>query len=818
MSRCLWAKSPRPGDTGGERLTAGVTAGVTGGERLTAHLEAALAAMVELRARVGTLAGQPERFWTWAQLAVLLHDAGKAADGFQTMVGNGERPAEPWGERHEVYSLGFVARILAGEPSDDRLWVAAGVASHHRPFTGNGRGIPLFTAYDVEPAEFAGRFSPTDPDLAAELHSWLAATARAHGLLAGAEGPAPPSESLGRDACRLFEQLRDRWDAPLRGRDRKPDGLTAVLLQGAVTLADHVSSAHRSLCTEQPLTADYPARLRDRLREVGADVRPHQDRAATVDGHLLLRAPTGSGKTEAALLWAQHQVEALRSSTGGTPRVFYTLPYLASINAMTARLGAELGTADIGVAHSRAASYHLARALQDDCVAPPGTAAPGTAGRATAAHKAVSRAAATRLFRELIRVGTPYQLLRGALAGPAHSSVLIDAANSVFVLDELHAYDAHRLGMILAMLRCWEDLGGRIAVLSATLPDALADLLDTTLQAPCHRVAVSGSWPQRHRITVRDRHLTDPSAHAEIVERLRAGQAVLVVANNVADARTLYDEFAPLVTELHGPGAALLLHSRFRRRDRSTIESAIQTRFGTRRPRSPGLLVATQVVEVSLDVDFDVLHTGGAPLDALLQRFGRVNRLGVRTPAPVVVHPPAYRPRRGGGPAEYADGIYDAESTRLATALLARHDGQVVDEREVLGWLNEIYAGGWGQRWRQAVEHHRDEFGTAFLEFAHPFDDRSELAERFDRLFDGEEAVLADDRDEYAAALLSAEGRAGRLLAEELLIPVPHYAVARCRWDNRLKVRILDADYDPDYGLGGFREGSGARYEPGEVL
>ncbi|MGH3923609.1 MAG: hypothetical protein ACRDTT_12205, partial [Pseudonocardiaceae bacterium] len=170
------------------------------------------------------------------------------------------------------------------------------------------------------------------------------------------------------------------------------------------------------------------------------------------------------------------------------------------------------------------------------------------------------------------------------------------------------------------------------------------------------------------------------------------------------------------------------------------------------------------------------------------------------------------------GPAEYADGVYDAEPTRLAMALLARHDGHVVDERELLGWLNEIYTSDWGDRWRGAVEQSRDEFRAAFLDFAHPFDDRSRLAQRFDELFDGEEAVLADDRDEYAAALLSARGRAGRLLAEELLIPVPHHAVARCRWDSHLKVRILDADYDADYGLGEIRDHTLGRYEPGEVL
>jgi len=795
--RQLWAKSPPRGHATGELLIA--------------HLTAALAAMDELRRRVGCLVTVPARFWIWARLAVLLHDAGKVADGFQTMVGNGAQPPGPWGERHEVYSLGYVARVLADSDDDreDLLWVATGVATHHRPLTGpSDDRLSLFTCYDDEdPDEFAGHFGTTDPDLAGELAHWLTTTARTHGLVPEPSGPAPAGDGLGQDAHRLFELLRDRWDEPLATTD--PDGLVAVLLQGAVTLADHVSSAHSQLCTESPLTAEYPERLRARLRERQAELRPHQVQAAAVDGHLLLRAPTGSGKTEAALLWAQTQISALHHGTGGTPRVFYVLPYLASINAMAGRLSAELDTPDIGVAHSRAASYHLARALQDDCVPPEAAAV---------APKAVSRAAATRLFRELVRVGTPYQLLRGALAGPAHSGILIDAANSVFILDELHAYDPRRLGMILAMLRLWEDLGGRLAVLSATLPDALADLLDATLAVPCQRVAPAGSWPQRHRITVGATALTEPPAIAEIVERVRAGQAVLVVANNVADARALSETLAPLAVELHGPQAALLLHSRFRRQDRSTIEAAIQTRFGTRAPRRPGILVATQVVEVSLDVDFDVLYTSGAPLDALVQRFGRVNRLGGRPPAPVVVHQPAYRPRRGGGPAEYADGVYDAEPTRLAMDLLTRHDGMVVDERHVLGWLNEIYAGAWGTQWRRSVDQFRDEFRTAFLGFTHPFDDRSHLAEKFDELFDGAEAVRTDDLDEYAALLTSAAGRAGRLLAEELLIPLPPYTVARCRWDRRLKVRVLDADYDPSYGLGAIRDQARSCYEPGEVL
>ncbi|WP_146159351.1 hypothetical protein [Allonocardiopsis opalescens] len=117
------------------------------------------------------------------------------------------------------------------------------------------------------------------------------------------------------------------------------------------------------------LDASYPQRLTAARR-----LYRHQHDAAQVRGHLLLRAPTGRGKTEAALLWAHRQVTDLAVTRGGTPRVFYTLPYLASISAMTQRLGEELNDPHlerIGVVHSRAACFHLERALNDDCDHPP---------------------------------------------------------------------------------------------------------------------------------------------------------------------------------------------------------------------------------------------------------------------------------------------------------------------------------------------------------------------------------------------------------------------------------------------------------------
>ncbi|MFA1546141.1 CRISPR-associated helicase Cas3' [Actinomadura chokoriensis] len=799
------------------RAKSSITPGVPG-ELLTDHLLNTLEAVGAIRARIGDIPGMPAEFWTWAAIAALLHDTGKLPDGFQRMIGNAPRQ-EPtiWGERHEVLSLGFVQLLLADLPVEQREWVAAVVAGHHRPFTSGLDGpskLPLLTQYgDDHPEDFAAKFTPADPDRLADLMEWLQATGQRYGLPFTATAPRTDVRQLTDAAHRLFQDVMDQWQWKLPADDRR--GTTAVLLLGAVTMADHLSSAHAPLETRHPLDETYPTQLVERLSSRGHALRPQQGEASRTIGNLLLRSWTGSGKTEAVLLWATAQIGDLAARTKGNPRVFYLLPYLASINAMTGRLSRDLDSSDgIGVAHSKAASYHLAQSLADGC------AGDGT-DLADAAIKAHSRAEATKNFRELLRVGTPYQVLRGALAGPVHSSILTDSANSIFILDELHAYDARRLGMILAIMSFWHRLGGRIAVLSATMPTALADLVTRALNGQTALVEPppESRAPVRHRLHIRQDHLTDESSLDEMRERLADGQSVLVVANNVRDAITLFETLGPYCIELHGENSAHLLHSRYRRMDRTAIETAIQERFASGKPRQPGLLVGTQALEVSLDLDLDACHTSAADLEALVQRFGRANRLGALAPAPVVVHQPVYATRRGGGDEVWADGVYEAEPTQLGWDILARHDGQTIDEQVITGWLDEIYISPWGQKWAQRVDEHRSEFEKAFLGFSQPFDDRSELTEAFDRQFEGIEAIIAEDHDNYKSALgLANSPSAGRLHADQYLMPLPAWCMGLGAYDKRLKVLVIDAEYDPRLGLRAVHRDARQKYEPGEIL
>ncbi|MCX4884654.1 CRISPR-associated helicase Cas3' [Streptomyces sp. NBC_00847] len=777
--------------------------GAIAGELLKDHLDAARRAGATVQRRTGRIALVPDRFWIWVALALLAHDPGKAPHGFQRMIGNTDEPAQPWGERHEVLSLGFLPAAFPRLPKEELLWVATGVATHHRAITGHhSRRPPLLPLYGHDaPDEFANRFGAMDPATVHDLAIWLHETAADSGLIPPGPTPDLTPQALTTAAFNLFTAVLDRWEWELEP-DAEDDGLTAVLLQGAVTMADRHASAHTPTHLRHPLTPAYRTRLQARLAAKGGALRAHQLQAADTSGHVIIRAWTGSGKTEAALLWALRNLREMTANGQGIPRVFYLLPYLAAINSMVTRLEQDLqATGEIGVAHSKAGSFHLSRALQDDC------AISDTAVKA--ARKSLSQTAATRLFRELVRVGTPYQPLRGALAGAAHSSVLVDSANSLFILDELHAYDPRRLGMILAMTGLWERLGGRIGVVSATLPDALREAINSALQQPVHLVEPpkGTDFPQRHRLGVRQHALTHDDAIAEMQHRLECGEALLAVCNNRNTARTLYRKLGPFARRIHqDPDAAIMLHSRYRRGDRAIIEARIRDRYhnGTNQRRG-GLLVATQTVEVSLDVDFDTIHTACAPMDALCQRFGRVNRSGTRPPADVIVHTPQYM-KRAKQAGLWADGVYEEKPVQLAWRILQRHNGTVIDEQNINDWLNEIYdarAGSWGATWRTAVTHHKREFEEAFLTWTHPFHDRSALADDFDTMFDGKEVILHSDRDEYARRLATDNGAAGRLLAEDLLIPVPANTVTT--WNDELNTHVIDAEYDPDDGLGHLR-------------
>ena len=183
------------------------------------------------------------------------------------------------------------------------------------------------------------------------------------------------------------------------------------------------------------------------------------------------------------------------------------------------------------------------------------------------------------------------------------------------------------------------------------------------------------------------------------------------------------------------------------------------------------VLVATQVIEVSLNIDFDILYSDPAPLDALLQRFGRVNRLGNRGLAPVYVF------------SQPDDGqrVYDSNLVRGALKLLRQVDGYPVDESQTGAWLDQIYVGDIADEWMKVYGRQASEFEATCLAKLHAFQSDETLEEAFYAAFDAVEVLPAGLQEEFEAM------REDRPLdADKLLVSIRTGRYAALRKQNRV--------------------------------
>ncbi len=282
-----------------------------------------------------------------------------------------------------------------------------------------------------------------------------------------------------------------------------------------------------------------------------------------------------------------------------------------------------------------------------------------------------------------IKVLTPHQILRVALRGKGWELGLAEFPNSCVIFDEIHAYDPLIVGLIVASAKWLQSMGVKVLVASATMPLFLEDIFRVELQIPECNIVEPDPTNEKDKI-VRDkkRHIMQVvegsliSNLENIIKYIRYNptKKVLIVCNYVATSQEVCKQLSE-----QGIQDFVLLHARFNSQDRYRIEEEITSK------NPPRVLVATQAVEVSLDIDYECGYTEPAPIDALAQRFGRVNRKGEREPALVTVYEQQS--------VDSARPIYDPKLVHDTVDLLKMQG--VLSEDNLVEILNSIYRGGY---------------------------------------------------------------------------------------------------------------------------
>ncbi|MBM3983739.1 MAG: CRISPR-associated helicase Cas3' [Planctomycetes bacterium] len=435
---------------------------------------------------------------------------------------------------------------------------------------------------------------------------------------------------------------------------------------------------------------------------------------------VIVEAPMGEGKTEAAWYLARCWDER---GGGGT---YVALPTMATSNQMFERvekfLDAQDGKRHLQLLHGKSAlnpNFAKLKAFAEQY------------GESQTSGVVAEEWFAKNKKQALLApygVGTIDQVLLAVLQTPHVFVRLFGLAGKCVILDEVHAYDAYMTTLMERLLQWLAALGCPVVLLSATLPaDKRAALLKAYAgnvqepeRKPYPRVTsvVPGGVPEGKHVpadptrakTISLKWVENDKLVGTVKERVQNGGCAAVIRNTVGAAQETY---TALRDALAGTGIEVeLFHARFPFGRRQEIEDAVLKRFGKSggpNERDKRVLVATQVIEQSLDLDFDVMFSDVAPVDLVLQRAGRLHRHARGNRGPLN-EPTLWliEPNKKEGPPDFGYSEWVYARFVLLKSFLALKDRRAVElPSDLEGLVEQIYGNEptpSGNEYQQALE------------------------------------------------------------------------------------------------------------------
>jgi len=619
-----------------------------------------------------------EEFWDALLLAVVFHDLGKASETFQAKIEGRRVPCKE--VPHNFLSASLLDKNLLRKtkrlerPLREALYYA--VAFHHdRKLAFGAEDFKSIVAKDLKEKE---------EKLRAVVFSLL----REFGKEDLVEFFAVPD---GKKAEKEFDKVKDyfllrrdyrKLKAKFKGKERE-----AVILKGLLHRLDHSASA--GVPVEEKPHANRLVRLEEYLLKKRSKEKKFEFRGfksfqlkgrELKESSVLLEAPTGSGKTEFALNWLDDD------------KGFYTLPVRTAVNSMFERLRSVFGT--VGLLHGDRALYYLLNGEEDE-------------EKQELSFSLTELNLSTHLAFPLT-VSTADQLFSSVFKYPGFEKVYATLAYSKTVIDEPQGYTPKTLAAVVKAVEEVKELGGQFAVMSATLYPFVKERLVGLGFEEVDATDLYETSPVKHRLELLE------SFDFEVLTRVE-GKSVLIVVNTVRRAVELYLK----IKEEGFP--VRLLHSRFVQADRRRLESQIEKEA---EKGLPVIWVTTQVAEASLDVDFSVLITEVAPLDAVVQRMGRVNRRG-KVINPDFVNVFVLREN-----SDKKGKVYSRDLVSLALEGIERWDGKLVAETAKRELVRELY-GRENLRVRTPAFLREFDYNLSLLESGLQAESRSQAQEYF---------------------------------------------------------------------------------------
>lgn len=479
------------------------------------------------------------------------------------------------------------------------------------------------------------------------------------------------SDNYFKDCFNEFSEISD-WKTKMVNRGKylfnikKNDGVGIdedlwheyMLIKGMLNKFDWTVSSGK-IGSEENIDFEKKKLINNIDKRYGKNLRTVQQyMREKADSNVVIIAPTGSGKTEAALYW-------LNGEKG-----FYTLPLKVSSNAIYKRIREEYNFKDAALLHSESLQKYIEESADEQ-------------EKDAEEKSAKEKFEKTKMFSAPLTISTVDQLFLFVYKALGTEIMAATLKYSKVIIDEIQSYEPRIVAALIYGLKTISQMGGKFAIMTATLPPVLLDFMNKygliKNETYCFEDFSAENVMQRHMIKLYEQEFN----LEEIAEESKT-KKVLVICNTVKKAQETYRLLEEYTDNVYS------LHARYIKKHRKMLEKNIM-QFSENR-ESIGIWVTTQIVEASLDIDFDILYTEMCTADSLLQRMGRCNRKGRYIPSkPNIKIYKTENAKRQVKNRINNTGIYYRDLFERSWECMGDYENQLFTEEQKINYINEVY-------------------------------------------------------------------------------------------------------------------------------